>query len=79
MPTSQGGNTNNGNIAVKFFSVDLRDKICAPIRNTEHRENFSLLLQKFNVFLSIVQQTKNKIDPEKLRVIGYNLQIFFKD
>ena len=79
-PTSSGGNTNNGPLASRFFSPENREAICAVINNSADRENFRVLLSKFNVLLSITQHVDSTklVDPEKVKDLGYGLMIHHK-
>ena len=79
-PTSQGGNTNSGPLADRFFGVKDREDISSTIENTEERENFSSLLSKINVFLTITQSVDNakKVDPLKVKDLGHDLMVFHK-
>ena len=79
-PTSDGGNTNSGPVADRFFSVKERENICSVIQNEDHREKFNMLLSKFNVLLSITQHVDSQkiVDTEVCKSIGYDLMIFFK-
>ena len=64
-PTSDGGNTDSGGIAERFFSSESREDICSLILNQNHREAYSKLLELYNVVLSVCQN----VDPAK-RVIA---------
>ena len=79
-PTEKGGNTNSGPLADRFFGPKEREKICSVIKNTEDRENFSKLISKINVFLSLTQHVDvlKKVDPQKVRNLGYELMVFHK-
>ena len=54
-PTSEGGNTNTGNVAMEFFSVKSRNAICELVQNPTTRADFSELLSLFNQMLSVTQ------------------------
>ncbi len=76
-PTQQGGNTNSGPVADKFFSPKHRSDICSTILNSSDREAIAELLAHFNKMLSLTQNvnTLRKVDPAKVKEFGYNLMI----
>ena len=79
-PTQDGGNTNNGPIADRYFDPKNREAICSTIKNTVDRENFSILLSKYNIMLSLTQQVNSSktVDPLKVKEVGYDLMIFLR-
>lgn len=77
-PTSAGGNTNTGVLAKKWFSPEHREAICSVILKSEDRYNYSMLLSKFNVMCSVVQQVYHEGYPERIKEVGYDLMIFHK-
>ena len=80
-PTSNGGNTNYGGIADRFFGQEHREDICSIILNESDRSAFSKLLQLFNMVLSVCQHVDvNKIAiPEKVKELSLDLMIFHKN
>ncbi len=78
MPTSQGGNTNNGNIAVSFSLLICVTKYVLPSAIQYTEKTLACYCKSSMFFSPLFSRQKNKINPEKLRVIGYNLQIFLK-
>ena len=54
-PSSNGGNTNCGPLAEKFFSQKFRDRICELIKNQEDRANYCEMLMNLDVMLRITQ------------------------
>ena len=56
-----GGNTNCGPIAIKFFSPELRAEISSLINNSEDRENFPYLLKLLNAYITIIEKYDNKL------------------
>ena len=79
-PTCNGGNTNNGHLAELFFDPKNRTKICSLIKKTVDRENFAILLQYFNKFLTVTQSTDtSKIaNVEKVKFLGQDLMLHHK-
>lgn len=73
-PTEKGGNTSSGPLADRFFGPKEGEKICKEIKNTEDRENFSELLSKINVLLSLTQHVDSHktVDPQKEKILGMN-------
>ena len=54
-PTTCGGNTNAGPVAIGFFGLENRIAISSLIEDAEDRDNFSILLGMMNVCLSVVE------------------------
>ena len=78
MPTSEGGNTNNGSMAERFLSPDIRDNVCSIIKNTEARENFSILLRDVNIILTVTQGSRDDVDTQKLKQLGIDIMSHLK-
>ena len=80
-PTSNGGNTNNGPTADRFFDKKNREKICSVIRNQVDRQKFHTLLCFFNKMLSVNQSCDtNKIAiPNKVQELGTALMVHIKE
>ena len=79
-PTSNGGNTNTGGLAKRFFDPKNREVIGSCINNQEDRENFITLLGYFNKILSITQcsDISKVVDTEKLKYLGMDLMLHHK-
>ena len=56
----------------------MRDDICELIHDPDERAAFFILLSKFNVLIKVVQQVQHKVNPNKLRELGYDLMIYMK-
>ena len=72
-PTSQGGNTNNGEMAQRFLDPQNRELICSLINNSEDREIFEVLLRDLNIILRVTQSTRDNIDTKKLKQLGIDI------
>ena len=72
-PTSNGGNTNSGEMAQRFTSPEIRSVICSLIKKSDDRENFEILLQDMNVIFSVTQGTRSDVNTEKLRQLGIDI------
>ena len=59
-PSTNGGNTNCGPLADRFFSIRHREEICSLILNSEDRENYKLFLSLTNIVLSVVQSVDSQ-------------------
>ena len=81
MPTSNGGNTNNGPTADRFFDVVNRESICSVILHQENRNNFSILLRLFNQILKVTQRCNSNmiVIPEKVTQLGKALMVHIKE
>ena len=79
-PTQNGGTTNTGPVAEKFFSTKHRDPLCRVIKNSDNRLAFSTLLSYFNKMLSITQQcdTTKVVNVDMVRQLGIDLMVFYK-
>ena len=80
-PTSNGGNTNTGPTADRFFGVAEREYICSVIQHEENRNNFSILLRFFNQMLKVAQRCDNNMIaiPEKVTQLGKALMVHIKE
>ena len=80
MPTANGGNTNTGTLAQKFFAPQYRQRICSLINNSRDRENFAQLLQYFNKIITVTQSVdvSKSINAEKLEYLGKDLMLHHK-
>ena len=80
-PTSNGGNTNDGPTADRFFDKENRQKICSVIRNQEDCKNFNTVLCFFNKMLSINQavDTSKIAIPNKVQELGTALMVHSKE
>ena len=80
-PKDNCGNTNCGNLADNFFGVKYRQNILCLILNQEDRDNFSIMLQMFNVLLRLTQSVDNKktVDCEKVKNLGIQLMLHIKN
>ena len=81
MPTVNGGNTNSGPTADRFFEVKERMNICSVIRKTKDRENFEMLLSFFNRLLSVTQRCDSNMIAilEKVTKLGTALVVHIKE
>ena len=81
MPTANGGNTNSGPTADRFFEVKDRVKICSVIRKTKDRENFNILLGFFNKLLSVTQRCDSNMIaiPDRVTQLGTALMVHIKE
>ena len=79
-PTSNGGNTNTGGLAKRYFDPKNREIIGSCINNQKDRENFVVPLGYFNKILSITQcsDTQKVVDSEKLKYLGMDLMLHHK-
>ena len=75
-PTTAGGNTNTGPVAIRFFDSNNREAICSQILGAEDRENYRILLGQLNVCLSVSENvdTSKKVDVPRLFL---DLKFFF--
>lgn len=79
MPTGSGGNTNNGPLADRFFSIENRKAISALILNTEDRENFEKFMSMTNVMLTVTQSMSDKrVNIQALKDLGIELMLHLK-
>ena len=80
-PTANGGNTNSGPTADRFFAKKDREKICSVIRNSKDRKNFQILLSLFNKMLSVTQRCDISMVaiPEKVTKLGTALMVHIKE
>ena len=80
-PTANGGKTNSGPTADRFFGVKERKQICSVIRKTTDRDNFDMLLGFFNRILSITQRCNSTMIaiPEKVTKLGITLMVHIKE
>ncbi|CAL4174377.1 unnamed protein product, partial [Meganyctiphanes norvegica] len=62
-PTSDGGNTNAGNLAERFLDPNIREKVCSLINNVTHRENFEVLMRDVNIILTVTQSPRGMLKP----------------
>ena len=70
----------SGPLSDRFFSPEERQNICSVIPDESDRANFSELLSKLNVFFSVTQQVSDDlVDPMKVKELGYNIQLFYKE
>ena len=74
-PTPNGGNTNNGPTAQRFFHQKNREAICSLISNPTDRENYCHLLKQINAMLYINQQCKCVVDVQKVKELGVNFML----
>ena len=79
VPTSGGGNTNNGPVAERFFSPNNRDVVAELIQNSSDNQNFKKFLRLTNVMLSVCLNTKPKyVNTDKLRQLGIDIMSHVK-
>ena len=71
-PTGNGGNTNCGPLADKFFSMNNRNSICELILNKEDHNNYFTMLSMFNILLQVTQSVDNAklANYEKVKSLG---------
>ena len=72
-PTSDGGNTNAGNLAESFLDPNIREKVCSLINNVTHRENFEVLMRDVNIILTVTQSPRGDVKTQKLRQLGIDI------
>lgn len=78
-PCGVGGNTNSGPLAGRFFDPSNRNHICDLIPDQEDKENYSILLSKFNIILTVIEKTSQKlVDYAKLKNFGIELMEHIK-
>ena len=79
-PSPNGGNTNNGPLAGRFFHPDNREKISLLINNTEDRKNFETFMLQTNIILTITQSVNNKkVWINELKTHGIDLMLHLKN
>ena len=81
MPSAQGGNTNHGNTAMRFFDEKNRKDILSLINGEETRENFGELLSYFNKILIVTQRTEQtkKVNIQQLKQLGIELMACYRN
>ena len=81
-PTGNGGNTNCGPLADKFFSEAIcksghtvRHHITELILNEEDRQNYSLLISKLNIILHVTQSVDEgkTVNTQKFKQFGIDI------
>ena len=78
-PSVQGGNTNCGPVADRFFCEKNRRQICDIIESEEDRNIYEGLLRKFNILLTITQkETDMNVDIQKVKVLGKDIMLLIK-
>ena len=79
-PTPNGGNTNTGPIAQRFFAPENRNSVCGKINNSSDKSAYKELLSYFNRMLSITQSSdmSRVVDVEKVKALGRDLMIHYK-
>lgn len=80
-PTSNGGNTNDGPAADRFFDKTNRENICSVIGNEDDRHNYNILLCLFNKMLTIIQSCNTTLTaiPNKVQELGTALMVHIKE
>ena len=79
-PGPNGGNTNNGPLADRFFHPSNRTKISSVIKNSKDRENFEIFMAHTNIILTITQSiTKKKVKISKLKTHGIELMLHLRN
>ena len=64
---------------IGFFTPTNRNNIFAPILNQEDRENYFILLTKFNIILTVTEKTSHKlVDYAKLKNFGIEIMEHIK-
>ena len=69
---------NNGSMAERFLSPNIRHNVCSIIKNTEARENFSILLRDVNIILTVTQDMRDNVDTQKLKQLGIDIMSHLK-
>ena len=79
-PTGNGGNTNCGPLADKFFSMNNRKSICELILNKEDHNNYFTMLSMFYILLQVTQSVDNAklANYEKVKSLGKKLMVHLK-
>ena len=74
-----GGNTNTGNVAMRFFDPQNRESIGELIPGPETRDAFLELLKYFNKMLTVVQNASHKcVNIDKVKYLGIDLMRHLK-
>lgn len=76
-PTSTGGSTNTGPVAIRFFSQQNCDALCSLIKNRVERNNYAIFLSQISVCLAVSESVDNKkiVNIEKFRQHCYDTMI----
>lgn len=79
-PSANGGNTNTGPVAERFYSPKNRETICSVISCSSDRLAFSELLGYFNKMLTITQQSDSSkvVIPGMVQKLGQDLMVHYK-
>ena len=78
-PTGNGGNTNSGPLATRYFDPKNRSNICSLILNSEDRGNYAQFLGYLNAFLAILQSVQSrKRDIDSVSKVGIEVMCHIK-
>lgn len=78
VPTSGGGNTNNGSIATRYFDPKSRETVCELISNKRDRQNYEDFLRDLNVILTVCLGMRSGVNIEKLRKLGTSIMMHIR-
>ena len=74
-PTVNGGNTNTGPTARRFFLPENSEAISALIQSETDRINYKIMLNYMYVMLKVNQQGKHNVDPKKVLEFGITFMV----
>ena len=74
-PTVNGGNTNTGPTARRFFLPENSESISSLIHSETDRNNYKILLNYLYVMLKVNQQGKRNVDPKTVMEFGIAFMI----
>ena len=69
-PTTNGGNTNTGKTARRFFLPENSEQISSLIQSDTDRKNYKIMLHYMYIMLKVNQQIKCNVNPQKVMEFG---------
>ena len=77
-PTTNGGNTNTGPTAMRFFLPQNSEHISSLITSETDRQNYKMLLHFMYIMLKVNQQNKRSVNVQKVMELGMSFMIHVK-